>query len=354
MNASSPKRHLLLLLMIAVLTMIVGVQPAVAQTSPAGSPTETAASSPARAASPTAAPTAAQPDEAPPTAEKPVANARTAPTGNWIYVLAIALILLLGFLFYLLLMWASRHEQSSYLGSLFRDSVEEFEYKRFAQPHIEKWINFGYHAHARQDAETKQKVKTRKEAEATATRKANEERQPGDRMPLPGGYGTGPGSGPPGLIGTGSGFEPEEEETARKNYDHDLAEARKKAAQRAEGAANVDLNVLRGRGSEFVLDFTAVVTLVFAVTILGLLNILDAQSISTLLAAIAGYVLGRASNRKQGETRTGITTAEVTELIHAVTGNKPVKAPAKKTEAPEESPADTAAPSNAPAKEETN
>jgi hypothetical protein len=63
---------------------------------------------------------------------------------------------------------------------------------------------------------------------------------------------------------------------------------------------NVDLAVLRGRGAEFVLEFTTIVVLIFAAIALGILGILETQQIGTLLAAIAGYVLGRASTRTRG------------------------------------------------------
>ena len=62
----------------------------------------------------------------------------------------------------------------------------------------------------------------------------------------------------------------------------------------------VDLSVLRGRGAEFVLEFTTVVVIIFTAIVLGILHILDNQQIGTLLAAIAGYVLGRATTRAPG------------------------------------------------------
>lgn len=375
MNATSSTYRLLgSLLLVTLLMLGVGVQKGLGQASPprdspaATSPTPAQRSDNPVATSPTSAPspteTSAEPQPGTATTEK--ANAKTSippAASQWVYVVAVLLVVLLGFLFFLLLFWASRHEQSSYLGSLFRDSVEEFEYKRFAQPHIEKWLNFGYHAHARQDPEIKKAVKARQDTEAKARQdaeaklRANEAE--GDRAQGSRSSGSGGGLWLPGPsggtgTGTGSGYEPEEERAAKKNYDWDLARAREKASRRAQSAANVDLNVLRGRGTEFVLEFTAVVTLVFAVTILGLLSILDGQSIATLLAAIAGYVLGRASSGKQGEgQRSGITTAEVTQLIQAVTGaTRPQKEPVKKAEEAADKSSANASDSNA-AKEQS-
>ena len=43
--------------------------------------------------------------------------------------------------------------------------------------------------------------------------------------------------------------------------------------------------------------FTAEVVIVFASTALGFLGILDTQQLGILLAAIAGYVLGRATSK---------------------------------------------------------
>jgi hypothetical protein len=68
---------------------------------------------------------------------------------------------------------------------------------------------------------------------------------------------------------------------------------------------DVDIAVFRGRGPSFVLEFTAVVVIIFAAMILGVLDKLHAEQLGTLLAAIAGYVLGRATaGASQGETQT--------------------------------------------------
>jgi hypothetical protein len=82
-------------------------------------------------------------------------------------------------------------------------------------------------------------------------------------------------------------------------YQADLTERKKEAAARAKLLLNVDFSALRGRGPEFVLEFTAVVVIIFAAVILGVLGVLDSNQIGTLLAAIAGYVLGKGTSRSQ-------------------------------------------------------
>ena len=84
---------------------------------------------------------------------------------------------------------------------------------------------------------------------------------------------------------------------------------------------------MRGRGHAFVLEFTAIVVIIFAAVIAGVLKILTGEQIGTLLAAIAGYVLGRATTRRdaaaqeegegktpQPETPTPTPKAEEPEL----------------------------------------
>ena len=88
------------------------------------------------------------------------------------------------------------------------------------------------------------------------------------------------------------------EAEANSRLRQDLAEARSRARDRVKSAADVDLSSLRGRGAEFVLEFTTVVVIIFAALILGVLRILSTEQIGTLLAAIAGYVLGRATTSR--------------------------------------------------------
>src|SRR5271166_4742589 len=57
-----------------------------------------------------------------------------------------------------------------------------------------------------------------------------------------------------------------------------------------------------GRGPSFVLEFTAIVVIIFAAVTLGILGVLSGQQIGTLLAAIAGYVLGKATSGSRDTT----------------------------------------------------
>lgn len=60
------------------------------------------------------------------------------------------------------------------------------------------------------------------------------------------------------------------------------------------------------------MEFSTVIVIIFTVLILGILNVLNEQSISTILAAIAGYILGKASSAKKTE-ETPTTTVVIPE-----------------------------------------
>ena len=57
---------------------------------------------------------------------------------------------------------------------------------------------------------------------------------------------------------------------------------------------SMDTSVL-GTGFSFLLEFSTVIVIIFAIIALGILGILEGREIATILAAIAGYVLGKAS-----------------------------------------------------------
>lgn len=73
--------------------------------------------------------------------------------------------------------------------------------------------------------------------------------------------------------------------------------AMKEAINRAKQVVKIDYAALRGRGKEFVLEFTAIVVIIFSAVILGIIGLLQDEHLATLLAAIAGYVLGRSTSR---------------------------------------------------------
>jgi hypothetical protein len=82
-------------------------------------------------------------------------------------------------------------------------------------------------------------------------------------------------------------------------YQDDLHAKEQEARTNAKKVLNVDFSAIRGRGPEFALEFTAVVIIIFSAVILGVLGVLDSNQIGTLLAAIAGYVLGKGTVRSQ-------------------------------------------------------
>ena len=92
-----------------------------------------------------------------------------------------------------------------------------------------------------------------------------------------------------------------------------------------------DFASLWGLGPEFVLQFTAVVTIIFAVLALGVLKQIGSEQAGTILAAIAGYVLGHATGRGVGtkgasQAKSEPTTAKPEEVG---TGGNPIAFPAR-------------------------
>lgn len=81
------------------------------------------------------------------------------------------------------------------------------------------------------------------------------------------------------------------------------------ARDQARETLTVDFSALRGRGPEFVLEFTAIVVIIFAAVILGVVEILNGEQIGTLLAAIADYVLGRSTSGGRSVPQGGTTKA---------------------------------------------
>lgn len=79
-------------------------------------------------------------------------------------------------------------------------------------------------------------------------------------------------------------------------YNARMEENSRKALEKAEGDVpkTMDVSIL-GTGFSFILEFSTVIVIIFAVVVLGILGILEGKEISTILAAIAGYVLGKVS-----------------------------------------------------------
>jgi hypothetical protein len=75
-------------------------------------------------------------------------------------------------------------------------------------------------------------------------------------------------------------------------------DARKKADKRLP--STMDRSLLGG-GFSFILEFSTVIVIIFSVVILGVIGIVAGRDIVTILAAIAGYVLGKASASIQSQ-----------------------------------------------------
>jgi hypothetical protein len=77
--------------------------------------------------------------------------------------------------------------------------------------------------------------------------------------------------------------------------------ARKWAENEAQKRANemvpesIDISLLGG-GWSFLLEFSTVIVIIFVLLCLGLMGAITGKDITTILASIAGYVLGRASS----------------------------------------------------------
>jgi len=71
---------------------------------------------------------------------------------------------------------------------------------------------------------------------------------------------------------------------------------REKASQEADTLVPRSLTVAgMGITGSFFIELTAILTIIFGIIILGLVEVLRTQEIATILAAIAGYVLGKTS-----------------------------------------------------------
>jgi hypothetical protein len=63
---------------------------------------------------------------------------------------------------------------------------------------------------------------------------------------------------------------------------------------------SMDISLLGG-GFSFLLEFSAVIVIIFTLMTLGILEVLDGKDITTILASIAGYVLGKAGSRSESK-----------------------------------------------------
>ena len=94
--------------------------------------------------------------------------------------------------------------------------------------------------------------------------------------------------------------EKERYENLRKELPAKAKEAAEKRVPKSWDALS-----LLGGGYSFLLEFSTVIVIIFSILCLGFLGILGGQDIATILAATAGYVLGKASAaRSESKTET--------------------------------------------------
>ena len=110
----------------------------------------------------------------------------------------------------------------------------------------------------------------------------------------------------------------------RVRYDALRQQKEVEAAKRAEWKVPTSIDIsLLGGGWSFLLEFSTVIVIIFTVLILSILKTLDGKDVSPILAAIAGYVLGKATSATKQER------APVTQAPHPAT-----EAPHPATQAP--------------------
>src|SRR5271165_6608830 len=94
----------------------------------------------------------------------------------------------------------------------------------------------------------------------------------------------------------------ESEEKIRYEALHQQAERRALELAEKKIPNSIDISLLGG-GWAFLLEFSTVIVIIFTLMIFGILGTLEGKDISTILAAIAGYVLGKASSGARQQER---------------------------------------------------
>jgi hypothetical protein len=85
------------------------------------------------------------------------------------------------------------------------------------------------------------------------------------------------------------------EKKEKQRFAKALKEAEEEAKEKAEEKVPKSMDIsLLGGGFSFLLEFSAVIVIIFTLLTLGILNVLEGKDITTILASIAGYVLGKA------------------------------------------------------------
>jgi hypothetical protein len=99
------------------------------------------------------------------------------------------------------------------------------------------------------------------------------------------------------------------EDEERVRYENRRQGCEKLAMERAEKRVPTSFDIsLLGGGYAFLLEFSTVMVIIFTLLILGILKIMEGKDISTILAAIAGYVLGKATSGSKANKNLGTGT----------------------------------------------
>jgi len=79
-------------------------------------------------------------------------------------------------------------------------------------------------------------------------------------------------------------------------FDKKVKELEATAKKRAESFVPKSMDIsLLGGGWAFLLEFSTVIVIIFTLLILGIAGVVSGKDITTILASVAGYVLGRAT-----------------------------------------------------------
>jgi hypothetical protein len=227
---------------------------------------------------------------------------------EWLVVPPVLVVLTL--LFYWVFIYSHRLEQTGYVGPLLKQTLYSAERQKRASEVDEAWNRGQYHQNAIGDEAwlAAHALPERPEdADSHAIDIAIQQLKRNGKV----------GTLPPGIVSDHdkqtrdylwalrNWADTELERKAkslRSEAIHDAEEEAKKESDRALGV--LDFSTVMGRGPEFILQFTAVVTIVFVVLALGLTGKLASQQSGTILAAIAGYVLGQSASRREPREKT--------------------------------------------------
>jgi len=226
-----------------------------------------------------------------------------------IFLVALVLVVL-AVLFYLVFTYSTRLDQTSYVGEVLGDAF----YSRILQRRISEldqaWERHKYHIEAVGDEDWRREHPLPERPTADLDTKyvdlvIRQLERSGNFGTFPPGIGTPTEATRKYLDQLRNWQETDLEKKAKSLRTAEVRRCEIAARAEAQKALRViDLGTLNGRGPEFILQFTAVVTIVFAVLALGLIGKLESEQAGTILAAIAGYVLGQATARREPGEKT--------------------------------------------------